>query len=245
MAEQHGVLGEVTINNTLYADCADTSAMDWTFTGGISARDTSDENYDEIERNGSKIWKFYGHFEDRPKNLVRDPCSDDYQRASPASFEYVVEVPDTEDNNKLYLTNPEPDDGDGESSNEELGLLFDIIGGVGGTYTAIGSVLVDYAMDGSAGVTDERGKYTFDVPVDSSSDLPREENGDANVAEVSLRVENEYDAGIEGTINFLPSYTFRYPKTYQQTCSCLDTITEFKTTMPDFVADGDYTSIKP
>jgi hypothetical protein len=247
--QDHGVLSEVTINNSITSSCDKASSMDWTFTGGISSveGDTSDEEkYDEIEQYGSKIWKFFGHFESVPKNLVKDNCPNEDLTAFPDSFEYTVQPDEDENIGDVYLNKPQPREDTTDSSNPELYLALDLIAGLSGTYTSIGAAMFKYFIrDGDSVTVDEpdRSTYVIDVPHETDRDLQQEKDGEANVAEVSLRVNNETEVGTSHLIDFHPSYTFGYPKTYEKDCFCDTTVTEYKTTAPDFVATGQYETI--
>ncbi|MFB6177764.1 MAG: hypothetical protein ABEI99_11605, partial [Halobaculum sp.] len=89
----------------------------------------------------SKVWKFFGHFEELPKNLVKDNCPAEDNTAFPDSFEYTVQPGDGEDVSDLYLNKPQPREDTTDSTNPELNLALDVIAGITGTYTSIGAAV--------------------------------------------------------------------------------------------------------
>lgn len=241
-------------------DCGTLDEWDWSGSGGqctgiswsmaaaITANGTSSEEWDQIDENGTNIWKFSAHFTDRPVDDLSDSCDIHPGDAKPYSFEYRVEIGGEEDPAEVFFQSWEPQDGDGDSTNDELGLALNILGsatGTAGPYVSIGSALIQYSMDGSGTTVSSENldsKLNFDVPVTGDhDDLPHETSDEIKAAEVSVRVKNEYSSGSH-TINFRPSYTFGYRTAAGEECYCHSdyVYTHYKTTAPDYDLYGFY-----
>lgn len=226
----------------------DCEGISWSMAAAITANGTSSEDWDQIDENGTNIWKFSSHFMDRAGDDLSDSCgvypSDG---AIPYGFEYRIEIGSDEDPGELFFQSWEPEDGDGDSTNDELGLTLDILGTAAGTvagpYASIGKALIQYSMDGSGTtVTSENldSKLNFDVPVTGDhEDLPHESSGEIKAAEVSVRVKNEYSSGSH-MIKFRPSYTFGYRTAANCVCHSDYVYTRYKTTAPDTDLYGFY-----
>jgi len=250
MGTDHGVLHEISWEGNQTNPKCDEDYMDWEMVAAASADATQSEDYDEIEKNGSNVWRFDAHFSNTPKHLL-DGCdySDNAEYwAFPDNFRYNINN-GSEDTGEVYLTDPAPQDGDEDSSNEELEFALDIIAGAG-TYAAIGAAVGKYIIssDGSdsCDVKQENNgaKYIFDITLDGNyDDIPREKDDEAKATQVSLRVNNELEEGDYGTLEFLPEYTFGYYEKATDYCDCNNIRTWYKTTVSDSTAFPTYKSI--
>jgi hypothetical protein len=249
MGTDHGVLHEVSWAGEMTDDYCEELYMDWDMVAAASADATQSEGYDEIDENGSNIWRFDAHFSDRPKHML-DGCnySDDSNYwAFADNFRYNINNGD-EDKGEVYLTDPAPQDGDEDSSNEEMEFVLDIIAGTG-TYAAIGAAVGKYLISGGSDSCDVKqknngAKYIFDIDLDGDyDDLPREEDEEAKATQVSLRVNNELNEGDYGTLEFLPEYTFGYRIKDTEFCSCNEFDIKYKTIVSDDTAFPTYESV--
>lgn len=244
MAEDTGMLHENTWTGSISKDfdtCGGNVSTNWEMALGVSAKGSTQEEWNQIAEGESNIWKFFTHFTDRPEHVLRDVCNPSAivanPRPIPHNLRYVVENADVESDSDFYFSHPEPQDGDGDSENDELNLALDILGSVGNVYTALGAAVAKYFIDGSNGAsvsyTDGGASYTFDVDLTGDrDDLPHEESGEAHTAQVSLRANNDYASG-EHYALFLPEYTFRYIiEGDYRPCDCRNWSYEYKTTAP-------------
>lgn len=239
MADDYGILEEVDDwSGSMETDCYRGDEISWSAVTAASAHDTPSEDYDEIDENGSNVWRFDIHFQDRPKHLL-GPCNGDKPNnwAWPVSFQFEISIADSEDPNELYFDKPQPEDD--TSSTDEIGTTLDIIDSFGSVYTSLGTAVGDYILSNvnTPDVTYEKNgsKYIFDIPVDGNYyDLPREESDEAKAAQVSLRVQNEYPPGDWHAIKYLPEYTFSYKEVDPWDCDCSKTPRTLKTTVPDY-----------
>lgn len=250
MAEDHGVLDELEWARSESTDCYDGSIMGWKAASAVCAFDTASENYDQIDSNGSNVWRFDVHFPERPKALL-GPCSANDNSANwayPVNFRFDIEIGDNESKYELYLTDPAPEDGENDSENDEKGLALNIIGGYGNVYTSLGAAIGDYIIDSSSGtyvdqISNGEGML-FDIDVSGDYyDLPREEDSEAKAAQVSVRVNNEYPPGDNHEIIYVPEYTFSYAYLDETTCSCSDFYRTQKTTTPFSTGYGVFESV--
>lgn len=223
MSKDGGILDEVTWDRTMDSKCYDTKSSDWRMVSATHARGTTSEEWNEIDQNGSNIWRFQMYFPNRPESVYNIPCWERYGepdwRPYPANFQYSVEIGYNEDPSQLYFRDNMPEDGDGDSDNAELDLVLDILGGVGGFYTGVGTAVVKYLIDNgwfSSGVnfssSSSSDRYEWDIPLRGGyDDLPHEESK-ARSAEVKCRVRNEYASGTHD-VSVTQSYTFNYRST--------------------------------
>lgn len=248
MSQDTGVLDEHSWTNSMSYDCSGGNTSDWEAVYGISAEGSTQEEWDQIAYNGSNIWRFFFHFEERPENLIPDACNNDgFYPPEPSNFRFVVEIADAEDASNLYFSHPDPADGEGESDNDELGLLLNLLGSVGNVYVSAGAAVVDYVMSGSGSSTsvqqDRNGaKYTFDIDVGGGyDDLPHVVDGEPHVADVSLRVNNEYQSDTH-CVKYVPEYTFAYRDqgSFSTNCSCTETYVEYRTVSSDILGFACY-----
>lgn len=247
---EYGMLDELDWNDSMFHDCSGVEISDdWSMVAGYDSRDIykdtdgdGDEElvdeYDKIATGESDEHRAFMHFSDRPTNMIIDACSSDSDwKAEPYNFTITIKVPDSTTTEEIYLTDPDPRDDDTDSTNDELGLLMDIISTTAGSvYTRIGAVLVDYMINSDAGgasVTGDSRAWEFDIPVEGGyDDLPRETSDDAEVAEAKIRT----NCDIKGdyyTI-YQPQYTFRTRYTDPTYCNCSNHYWKYKTTAPGY-----------
>lgn len=202
------------INSAHYeSKCDNEVSMSWEMAAGVAVEGSDMDDATSIEENGSEIWRFFMHFEDRPGDFYPDHCPEPgtgYFRARPHNFSFHIAGRDSD----TYFSGEDPSDDDGPSDNEQLGLALDIIDSVGNVYVSGATAIVDYLMAGGGSHTEvdwEPGgmEYTFDIDVDGDyDDLPREKFN-PNVAAVYLRTHNEHESGIH-YVDYVPEYTFEY-----------------------------------
>lgn len=194
--------------------------------------------------------EIFSHFDSDylPDNATSSDCPDPYGEPWPENFEY--QIVGGEDPSNLYFTSTRPQDGDTKVENEELNVLLDIAGGLRGTYTHIGAVSVKYLMDSSETVSvsysNLNSEVNCDVPLDGSlDDFPQGSNNDANVAEVAVRVKNEFSNGLR-SVYFLPKFTFSHIRTPTAgtTCYCNYNYRNYVTTAPDNRLSASYTAVE-
>lgn len=250
MSQDCGTLDDWEWTGSLSSSC--NASSDWTAAAAITANGNSNEDWNQIAYNGSNIWKFAFHFRERPENLYQDGCTQDtdtYMKPHPDNFNFSVYTDSDEDASSLWFDSWEPDNHDDDgSNNDELGLVLDILGGVGGPYTSIGAAVVDYIVSGDNSITvseqNNNTDLTFDVPTGGDyPDLPRENSSEARSAEVSVRLQNEYQTGYHD-VWFMPKYTFSYKYSDENTCyDCYTYDTRYKTVAPTYKLLGTYEAV--
>ncbi|MFC5368402.1 hypothetical protein [Salinirubrum litoreum] len=248
MSKDHGDLDAYDWSDSMSGVCSGASDSDWTAAYGVNASGSTSEEWNQIDQNGSNIWRFFFHFRERPENLVIDVCQEnDTYQPEPHNFRFVVELADAEDDSQIYLKFPEPQDGEDDSENTELGLAMDILSNVGGLYTDIGFAVGDYLISGDGSNTyvnqeNNASKLTWDVDVTGEyDDLPLETD-EARGAQVSCAVKNEYADGTH-SIKYQPEYTFLYRETGQTYCSCSINYERYKTVAPGVIGFASYEAI--
>jgi len=249
--KDHGTLDEISWEGSLHEEiegsyCED-PYMYWRVNAGVNASDTRSECYDEIQESESNKWRFNLHFSDPPGNMV-DGCDyeDPAYDAWPENFRYRVERGENE-SSELWFNKPEPDNHDGQDSNDEIDLLLDIVGSVG-TYASIGAAVGKYLLKSQDGtdVQKDEGKFVWDVALDGDNgEVPREEDGKAKTTQAKIRVQNEYSDGKYGNVEFFPEYTFGYvKKDGNNACRCNGYGGYYKTTVADETAFAAYRSVE-
>ena len=241
-----GTLADDEWTGSLSSSC--NASSDWTAAAAITANGSSNEDWNQIAYNGTNVWKFAFHFRERPENLYQDGCTQDsetYMKPHPHNFKFSIYTASDEETSNLYFDNWDPQSGDSDgSSDNETNLLLDILGGVGGPYTAIGAAVAEYLVADnrtlSVNKANSNTNLTFDVPVKGDySDLPQE-GSKAKAAEVSVRVKSEYDSG-NHSIKFMPKYTFSYKYSDENQCyDCYTYDTRYKTVIPESDLTGTF-----
>jgi hypothetical protein len=234
MGQDGGILDEVSWYRTMDSSCSGTSS-DWRMASSTHAEGTDSSEWNEIAYNGSNIWRFQMYFPNRPESIFDPDCRDsgvDY-RPWPVNFQYDVSIGSDEDASDLYFTHNEPQDGDGDSGNDELDLALDILGGVSGFYTSVGAAVIKFLIGGSGTSFESSnlgGSYSWDVPLEGNYDDLPHESDKARSAEVRLRVNNEYTSGTH-YLDVSQSYTFGYYTDEDGSyCRCSSPISEWKKT---------------
>lgn len=224
-----GTLLENSAPGSMENACKNSS---WKLAAGIAADDATEGEFDQISKYGSNRWRLYVFFEELPDDLFPDDCEPE-TLVYPYNFNPYIEPYRSEFDNDLYFSHPNPEDGDGESENDELDLIFDIIGGGSSSgLVQVGTSVVKYIMAGSGNSTDvsqdrNGSEYTFDIDLSGDyDDLPTKNSDEVNVTQVSLRAHNEldpddshYSSGRFYT-NYVPRHTFTYADT--TSCGCFD-----------------------
>ncbi|ELY30489.1 hypothetical protein C500_08207 [Natrialba magadii ATCC 43099] len=245
--EDAGNIHEIrTVSDDLEGNCEESNMEYWM---GVSADDATAYDYDEIGFSQSNRWRFWVFFSERPDDVFPDSC-DPANFIHPSNYSLHVEPHDENHYNDLYFSHPEPDDGDGESGNDEVGLALDIIGAAGGRLTEIGASIADYVMAGSGSSTEvnyEQGGaiYNFDVDLDGEyDDLPRELSNEAQTTQFSLRVHNElHPDDSPYLVSFHPQYTFHYADSNSCDCFHAMPIAAYKTIGPNIAWSALYESV--
>lgn len=250
MSQDCGTLDDWEWSGSLSSSC--NASSDWTAAAAITANGSTNEDWNQIAYNGTNGWKFNFHFRERPENLYQDGCSRDsetWMKPHPHNFNYSIYTASDEDTSNLYFENWDPQDGDGDGSNDnETNLLLDILGGIGGPYTSIGSAVIKYLVADNDTVTVDATNLntdlTFDVPVKGDyTDLPRETSSEAKSTEVAVRVRNEYQSDYH-SVYFMPKYTFSYKYSDENQCyDCSTYTTYYKTVAPDYKLVGTYEAV--
>lgn len=231
--EDVGMLTETWWDDVLSQECDSETGSYWSMEGGVSAKGTTSEDWNQIQESESNIWRFFTHFSNRPEN--RTDCG--WSGPWPDQFEMIVQIGDDEDNAELYFDAWEPKDGEGDSDNQLTETLLDIVGGFGGTYTGIGAAIAKFLIqDGSSTtVTAENvnSKLTFTVPLEGGYDDLPHETDKAEVAEVRIRVNSDYASGTHN-LKYMPKYTFGYMEDTYFECTCHSdyTYANYKTSAP-------------
>lgn len=250
MAKNGGTLYDSEWSNSMDTSCEGYST--WTGATAITANGSSSEDWNQIAEGETNIWKFWIHFRERPENLYHDGCTyyDDDFKPYPHNFNFHVYTHYDEDPSELWFPSWEPDNHDDDGSdNDELDLVLDIINGVGGPYTTIGTAVVDYMISGDDSIdvdeSDLSTDLTFDCPADGGYDaLPRENSDEARSAQVSVRIQNEYADGYH-SIYGIPKYTFGYKITDPNQCTdCYAYYTEYKTVTPETKPWGTFEAVQ-
>lgn len=247
MSQDCGTLGDTEWEGSLSSSCD--ASSDWTAAAAITANGSTTEDWNQIAYNGTNDWKFNFHFRERPENLYHDGCPNDgetWLKPRPHNFNFSVYTPSYEDTSNLYFDSWDPTDSDGGGSGDnEMDLVLDIVGGVGGPYTAVAVAVIDYLVSDdrttTVDATNLNTDLTFDVPLKGDyTDLPRETSNEAKSAEVAVRVRNEYESG-QHSVYFMPKYTFSYKYSDENQCyDCSTYTTYYKTVAPDYPLVGTY-----
>jgi len=251
MGRDSGVLDESLWEESMSA-CDGAITSDWEMVAAVTANDTSDHNWDEIQEGEQNIWEFVTHFEERPENLIHNDCwRSQYNKPEPHNFRCTIEIADSENYNELFFHSPQPaDDADDESGNDILGRSLDIIQGTGNAYISAGAALIDYAMSDSSNSTsvdnnDNKSKFIFDIDLDGGyDDLPQVVDGEPESVGVSLRVRNDYSSDYHG-IKYIPEHTFTYPsqRNDRSPCGCETPTYYYKTTVPNCLPFATYEAV--
>ncbi|RZV05171.1 hypothetical protein [Natrinema hispanicum] len=229
-----GVLTEFSHQSTLDGDCVDT---DYQVNFGVQSDIKKYHEYDEIEEGDSNTWRFYVYFGNRPNDIFE--C-DSINYIRPSNYSLHVEPFYDDQKDYIHFSHPQPDDEDGQTENEELGLALDLIGS--GNLAGVGASIAKYIMSGSGSSTtvnyyDSGTIYDFDVDLDGSyDDLPRELSDECQTTQFSLRVNNEWPADdMLCSIEFQPEYTFYYADSTSCTsCYSATPVGMYKTVTPDW-----------
>lgn len=248
MSENSGTLHDADWSNSMGNSCA---SSDWTGGAGITAKGSSSEDWNQIAEGETNIWKFWIYFRERPEDLYNDWCTYDSDwKPLPHNFNFHVYTHHDEDPSELWFPAWEPDNHDDDgSNNDEISLVLDILDGIGGPLTSIGTAVVDYIIDGDNSITVDETDYstdlTFDCPVKGGyADLPREKSDETAAAEVSVRVQNEYADGYHSVYG-IPKYTFRYTYSDPNQCSdCYAYTNRYKTITPETKPWGTFEAIQ-
>lgn len=214
-----GILDEVTWDGTEESVCSNRNS-DWRLYSGVYALGSSEEEWSQIEDNGSNIWRFAQSFSNLPESTYPlDDRKDSFDyRPWPDNFQYDVSIAYDEDVSNLYLNFPSPDDSESGNNYSEFDLLLDILGGAGGFWVNAGAAAIEYVIgpdDATVTVADLGESISWDIPMDGSdySDLPQERSSDATGAEVRARVNNEYSSGTH-ELSVTQSFTYDYYTQY-------------------------------
>jgi hypothetical protein len=219
MAENSGTVADFSYNRTYYPECYD-DTMEIEAATAINAEGSSSEDWNQIDQNGSNIWRFNFHFADRPKEYLAHCYQGNYTEywASPDSFKLTVEIGGAEDENQITFQGPSPNESvNDDSGNPEQNFALDILGGVGGIYTSLGAAVGKYYLaSGGSPISLQKEnyntKFTWDIALSGNYyDLPHEQSGEAKSVQVGMKIFNEYSSGSH-TIKYTPEYTFNYYK---------------------------------
>jgi len=74
MSKDGGILDEVTWDRTMDSKCYETKSSDWRMVSATHARGTTSEEWNEIDQNGSNIWRFQMYFPNRPESVYNIDC---------------------------------------------------------------------------------------------------------------------------------------------------------------------------
>ncbi|MEY7849774.1 hypothetical protein AB7C87_11325 [Natrarchaeobius sp. A-rgal3] len=188
-------------------DCSDRDPT-WNLVTGITGRGTGKEEYYQIEAGQSGMWEAHIYFSDRPDDhLIGDRCSSSttppYGR--PFGFEFEIQIGEDEVRDDLYFTDPEPQDGDGGSSNSQLNRLFSFVDSIhGNLLTSMATAATGYDQNGSAQVerSSQGDEINFYIPMDPYNDNLPTGGEDGDISNVRFRVNNEYDSGTHSVIMY-------------------------------------------
>lgn len=253
----YGMLDEIEWGDAMVHDCGGkTISDDWTMAAGYDARDVYKDingdgneekvdSYDRIATGEADQHRAFMHFQDRPSNMIIDECNQDNEWKS-QPYNFTISISHSYTTEELRIVNPDPKNGEGDDSNEELNLLMDIIASSSGNvYTAAGFALVKYFINelaGGASVTGDDTGRTFDIPVNGGyDDLPHETSDDIEVAEGKVIMECDIQGNYYAS--YQPQYTFRSRRHDPNLCSCSNTLWKYKTTAPAYAGFANFDGV--